>query len=100
MGFLILCVAKESEHKDKKEEPAQRHPVERILKLGSQVCLAVSSFIGVGVVAQLLIKKKTEQAQGWLRSMIDASTGCTYLARVSLSLPFFLGKMKKEEPEE
>ena len=55
--FLILCVAKESEHKDKKEEPAQRHPVERILKLGSQVCLAVSSFIGVGVVAQLLIKE-------------------------------------------
>ena len=55
--FLILCVAKESEHKDKKEEPAQRHPVERILKLGSQACLAVSSFIGVGVVAQLLIKE-------------------------------------------
>ena len=78
--FLILCVAKESEHKDKKEEPAQRHPVERILKLGSQVCLAVSSFIGVGVVAQLLIKEG-------ITSQDDPSTSSKEKGKVLRVLP-------------
>ena len=101
--FLILCVAKESEHKDKKEEPAQRHPVERILKLGSQVCLAVSSFIGVGVVAQLLIKEGiTSQATLFLDFLFKKEgsgvswSGC-YVSYLSLSC-FFETEREEETP--
>ena len=49
-------------------------------KLGSQVCLAVSSFIGVGVVAQLLIKEG-------ITSQDDPSTSSKEKGKVLRVLP-------------
>ena len=59
-SFFLLNEKKRKKGKgrERKNQPVAQHAISlEAAKLGSQVCLAVSSFIGVGVVAQLLIKE-------------------------------------------